>query len=112
MATDKPTPADLSRWLTHPSGEQLPFPQEFQNGTERGRAGFEAWVRMHRASDELALAEHQYGVASPPATRWRMKAREAREELLFVLDIPAEELQAQYSLHTERGRNALALGRY
>lgn len=108
MAKGRPTVAELRRWLTHPSGVLLPFPEQLARDPE----AFATWVRMHRASDELALAERRSGVTSPSAVRWRIQARQAREELLFLLNTTAEELQAQYSLGTERGRNALALGRY
>lgn len=108
VAEDKPTAAELRRWLTHPNGILLPFPDELTRDPE----AFATWVRMQRAGDALAAAERRNGVTSPSAVRWRRQARQAREELLLLLDTTAEELQSQYSLRTERGRNALALGRY
>lgn len=112
MGSATPTSRELSRWLTHPTVGRLPFPREFQEGTDLSRTSLDAWVRMHRAGDEAATAERRYGVTSPSAVLGRMQARQARDELLFLLDTTAEDLQAQYSLRTERGRNALALGRY
>lgn len=112
MAGATPTADELRRWLTHPTVGRLPFPPEFQEGTDLSRVALDAWVRMHRAGDEVEYAERRHGVTSPSAVRWRQQARQARAELLFLLDTTAEDLQAQYSPWTARGRNALALGRY
>ena len=88
------------------------MPPELTERSQRGIAAFEKWVEMHQAGDELATRERQHGVTSAEAIRVRVRARRAREELLHILGLDADELQAQYSLRSERGRHALALGRY
>src|SRR5438309_8392387 len=110
--SDEPTAEELRRWLTHPSGRQLPFPQEFREDSETARAAFAAWVHMHDASDEAAIAERRFGYTSEAAYRARLRARREREEMLRILGKDADELKAEYGWDSERGRNALALGRY
>ncbi len=67
---------------------------------------------MHRHGDVAKANAARYGYTSPEAVRARVQAREAREDLLRLLDTTPDDLVAAYSLSTEGGRNALALGRY
>jgi hypothetical protein len=111
------TPAQVKarrtrRWLEHPTAGHLRLPDELKGQSRDSRMARQAWEAMHRASDLAAANATRHGVASPEAVRARVQARAAQEELLRLLGRSREELVAEYSLGSERGRNALALGRY
>jgi hypothetical protein len=100
------------RWLEHPTAGHLRLPDELKGQSRDSRMARQAWEAMHRAGDLASANSARHGPTSPEAVRARLQAREAREELLRLLGRSREELDAEYSLGSERGRNALALGRY
>jgi hypothetical protein len=100
------------RWLEHPTAGHLRLPDELKGRSRDSRLARQAWEAMHGASDLAAAHSARHGVTSREAVRARVQARQAQEELLHLLGKSREELVAEYSLGSERGRTALALGRY
>ncbi len=100
------------RWLQHPTAGHLRLPDELKGGSRESRLARQAWEAMHQAGDVAAINAARHGVTSPEAVRARVQARQAQEELLALLGRSREELVIEYSLGSEPGRTALALGRY
>jgi hypothetical protein len=100
------------RWLQHPTAGHLRLPDELKGRSRESRLARQAWEAMHRAGDMAATNAARHGVTSPEAVRARVEARQAQEELLALLGRSREELVTEYSLGSEPGRTALALGRY
>lgn len=100
------------RWLEHPTAGHLRLPDELKGRSLKSRSARQAWDAMHRAGDLAATNAARHGFTSPEAVRARVQARQAQEELLALLSRSREELVIEYSLGSEPGLTALALGRY
>lgn len=100
------------RWLEHPTAGHLPLPTELKGRSRQAQSARAAWEEAHRAGERAAADAAAHGYTSPEATRGRVEARRAQDEMLLILGTTREELVADYSLRSGRGQNALALGRY